>query len=99
MVATAWLAPATDPQTLQAFYRRVRPPGMWRATAAAAGADPAEPGRALRHGALSILLVAVTTYGLLVGLGTWIARPAEWLNALSWTLVGCAAVPFWWRRL
>lgn len=99
VVATAWLAPATDPQTLQAFYRRVRPPGMWRATAAAAGADPAEPGRALRHGALSILLVAVTTYGLLVGLGTWIARPAERLNALSWTLVGCAAVPFWWRRL
>src|SRR5690606_7674801 len=39
--------PPTDPATLDEFYRRARPPGLWTRTAAAAGEDPRAPRHAL----------------------------------------------------
>jgi solute:Na+ symporter, SSS family len=45
--SVALCSPPTDPAVLGEFYRRVRPPGFWARTAAAAGDDPGAPRRAL----------------------------------------------------
>ena len=43
VIVTAWLAPPTPRERLVAFYRRVRPPGMWRRTALAAEPPASTP--------------------------------------------------------
>lgn len=66
-VLVALCSPRTDPAVLAAFYRRVRPPGFWGRTAAAAGDDPRAPRRALMralgHVARGGLALYLALYG------------------------------------
>jgi Na+/proline symporter len=99
VVAAAWFAPRTDRQHLVRFYERVRPPGFWRETALAAGADPMQSRRELRQGLLSVAAAACTLYGLLIGIGRLFLRPDEWLLSGVLVAVGLLAAPAWLRRL
>jgi SSS family solute:Na+ symporter len=67
VVAAALWAPATDPAVLVAFFRRVRPPGFWGATARIAGdEDPEAPRRELRRGLRRVALTAAVIFALLI---------------------------------
>ena len=58
-----------DPATLQAFYRRIRPPGVWGPVAVACGA----PARSLPIAALrDVAMATAGVYGLLLGTGWWL---------------------------
>lgn len=101
VVATALLTPGTRPEILEAFYRRVRPPGRWRGTAARAGLDPGEPGRAFRTDAFLILAVAASLYlALIGGVRVLLPLPGE-PRAVGAVFLGVAAAlaPLWWRRV
>lgn len=90
-------------EDLKAFYLKVRPPGIWGAVALAANDDPRRPMRALAAGLGAAALCAVTVFGLLVGLGTWLVQgtPPAWLpHRGAWIALSLAlaliAIPFWW---
>jgi solute:Na+ symporter, SSS family len=99
-VASAYLAPATDPKVLQSFYRRVRPVGFWRKTAAAFGRKEPNPVRELRFQLTTLLLCAGSLFLLLTGLGRLLIPAPGILPLVSWLLVflGVVLVPIWWKR-
>ncbi|MFQ5528379.1 MAG: sodium transporter, partial [Thermoanaerobaculia bacterium] len=99
VLVVTWVTPRTEESILDAFYRRVRPPGLWRPAAERTGDDPERPARALRRGAWLVLTTAASLYLLLIGFtklllpppGSWVLAP--WI----WIALGVAVVPVWWR--
>jgi Na+/proline symporter len=100
MLAVTWLTPPTAPGALDAFYRRVRPPGLWRRTAARAGEDPGRPGRRFRRGAYLVAATGITVYLLLIGAAKLLLPPPGEPPAVAWAyvLAAGATVALWWRR-
>jgi len=103
IAASLWIAPPS-PSALRDFYLRVRPPGFWAPVAAASGADSNEPLAALARGAAATALAALTVFGLLIGLGTWLvdATPPAWFSHRgAWIALNLAfaiaAIPLWLR--
>lgn len=99
VIAAALIAPPTSRETLTAFYSRVRPPGLWRRTATAAGADPATGRREFLKDLTGMIACAVSVYAWLLG-GGWLLlhRDAVFAGIVA-ILVGIAAVPVWLRAL
>ena len=99
VVIVTLLAGETEASVLDAFYRRVRPPGAWRRTAERVGEAPAAPGRRLRRGAGLVAGTAATVYLLLAG-ATKLLFPApgdsRWV-ALALLAAGLATSGLWWR--
>jgi solute:Na+ symporter, SSS family len=98
-----WIAP-TRPHELRGFYLKVRPPGFWRPVAATISGERADPVAALLRGVGATALCALTVFGLLIGIGTWLldATPPAWLpHRGAWIALMLAAalavVPVWWR--
>jgi solute:Na+ symporter, SSS family len=100
-IATAFLTPGTDAATRVAFYRRVRPVGLWRRTAAAAGDPPHEPLHALKL-RLGWTLAAAVSLFLALGAAGRLLVPAPgtaaWLSLPMFALA-LALVPLWLRPL
>jgi len=103
VAASLWIAPV-GPAELKEFYLKVHPPGCWGAVAREAGEDPGVPARALWKGIGATLLSALTVFGLLVGLGTWLVdgtAPAWFPFRGAWIAanlgVALAAIPLWLR--
>ncbi len=101
VLAVTWLTPGTDPAVLESFYRRVRPAGLWRRTAARAGLNPGEPARAFRAGAFLVAATAASLYLVLIGATKLLlpapGSPGPW--GWIWLGIGIASVAVWWRRL
>jgi Na+/proline symporter len=99
VVAAALWLPATPEAQRVAFYRRVRPPGLWRRTARAAGDDPGAGRAELRQDLLALAGGIVSTYGWLVGFGRLLLQAEHIAWSLALVAVGCLAVPLWWPSL
>ena len=99
--ASLWVQPVSA-KSLVEFYRKVQPPGFWGAVAREAGEDQQAPLTELERGVAAVVLASVSTFCLLIGLGTWLlqATPPAWLPerkvwiALNLAL-GVALVPLW----
>jgi len=100
-VVTAFLAPATDRATLEAFYRKVRPAGPgWSAIRRKAGLAPSPD--SLPQALLAWTAGCLMVYGALFGIGSVLyGRTAI---ATFWIVVACAGaavlvrlMPQWWR--
>lgn len=100
-IAVTFVTPRTDDATLAAFYRRVRPFGLWRRTARLCGEAPDAPLRALGRPAWAVATSAVSLFTLLVGVGRLLFPPPGAAPLLTWTCiaVGLALVPVWARLL
>jgi SSS family solute:Na+ symporter len=99
VVLSALYGPATEPRRLVAFYLRVRPPGWWRLSAAAAGDASTDPLIDLRRRLAHVLACAVSTYSWLIGTADALLGTAPaWQSALV-IAIGFAAMPFWWHAL
>jgi solute:Na+ symporter, SSS family len=98
VVLAAFLMPGTEPHRLQAFYERVRPPGLWRRTAIAAGEHPLAPRRRFRAGATAIGAAAVSVYGSLVGLAQVMVARADGAT-VAMLIAAVAVAPVWIRFL
>jgi hypothetical protein len=100
VLLVTWLTPETEHSILDAFYRRVRPPGLWRRTAKRCGEDPERPGIALRRGSILVVSTALTIYLLLVGvIKLLLPAPGDgpWMGLVC-LLVGLASIGLWrWR--
>jgi solute:Na+ symporter, SSS family len=93
-VATSLFGPAEPAETLNAFYRRVRPPGFWGPIARACGEDPRSCARRLRVGVEKTVAASLALFCLLVGIGTWlVGSPAPiWLPwRAAWVAILLAA--------
>ncbi len=101
VLVVTFATPRTDESILDAFYRRVRPPGLWRAAAARTGDDPGRPARALRRGAWMVLTVAGSLYLLLIGITKLLLPPPGSWGPTPWIYIalGVAVAPLWWRKL
>ncbi len=99
VIVMAYLAPGTSQDKLVAFYRQVRPPGLWRRTAVAAGDDPGEGAAEFRRDLVGLVACAVSVYAWLVGCG-WLLLDAERvIHGVVAIAVGVAAAPIWLRAL
>jgi len=83
----------------------VHPPGWWGPVAEAAGEDARRARRALREGVGAALACALSVFGLLVGLGSWMidATPPAWFpHRGGWIaanlVLAVAVMPLWLRR-
>ncbi len=92
----------TEP--LDAFYRRVRPPGFWGPVASRCGCDPRADVLRLARGLLLTGAGALALFCALVGAGTWLfGSPAPvwfpwrtaWITANLALAVGLGAVVWW----
>ncbi len=84
-VVVALLVGPESPETLRAFYQRVRPPGFWGPVAEEIGAS-AKLGRVrLYRGLRAMATWTVAVFSLLVGFGSWIADspPPSWFPSQS----------------
>ena len=100
VLVVTWLTPATESGVLEAFYRKVRPPGLWRRTARRIGEEAAAPGRRFRRGAFLLFATALTVYLLLIGaVKVLLPAPGEagWLGWLA-LVAGAASSALWWRE-
>lgn len=99
VVVTAYVGPATDRARLVEFFRRVEPPGWWPETARAAGLDPSAPRRDLARDFGWVAAAAASVYLWLVGIGRLMTQPDGTVLSVVLIVIGCAAVPVWWRGL
>jgi len=99
VVTMAYLAPGTDQDKLVAFYRQVRPPGLWRSTASAAGDDPREGAAEFRRDLVGLVACAVSVYAWLVGCGWLLLDADRVIHGVIAIVVGIAATPIWLRAL
>jgi Na+/proline symporter len=90
---------ATRPERvelLDAFYERVRPPGFW---------ETRDARTALARGGIGVLAAAVTLYGSLLGLATWMLGAPAPLGLPNGVFVAlclmlaAACAPVWLREL
>jgi Na+/proline symporter len=99
VMAAALLAPPTDARVLDAFYRRVRPPGFWRETALRVGDTPDAARARLWSGLTATLFAALTVYLVLGGaVAVMLRLPGEAVWP-AWTAIvaGALLMPLWWR--
>jgi Na+/proline symporter len=99
MIAAAFLMPGTSTEKLVSFYRRVRPPGLWRSTAEAAGEDVTAARSEFRGDLIGLLACAISVYCWLTGFGRLLLQSSPlWLSVLL-VLIGFAAIPIWLKSL
>lgn len=95
-IAGSLLSSPESTEQLDAFYRRVRPPGFWGRRAAR---------RSLMNGLVAAGAAAITLYASLIGLGTWlVGAPPLVVGSRPVFIGGClaaaiAATPVWLRAL
>jgi len=99
--ASLWTA-AAEASSLRAFYLKVRPPGFWGPVAREAGMDARAPLVQRARGLGATALCAVTVFGLLIGIGTWLVEatpPARLPHRGTWIAlnigVALAVIPLW----
>ncbi len=91
----AWLGPATRPEILAEFARRVGPPGWWP------GKGEERPLRALARRLGVTVLITASLFLALAGSVRLLAPLPGGSGVWPWWALGCGAllVPFWWRAL
>ncbi len=107
-IGVTFITPATPAKTLEAFYRQVRPMGLWtktsRAVVAEAGLDADQicerPVARLLSGLRTTMLAAVSVFAMLIGLGKIFVRPPDEpiLWALLFVAISLLFIPLWWRQ-
>ncbi|MBE7373724.1 sodium:solute symporter family protein [Pseudomonas lopnurensis] len=96
-VLVSFVTPATDEETLDRFYRQVRPFGFWGRTAARCGVTRAASLKALGSRLFAVALTAVSVYALLFGVGRLLFPHPHGDPWLAWSCVavGLALLPVW----
>jgi hypothetical protein len=97
-VAAALLLPATDPATLDAFYKTVRPAGWWPATARRAGDSAHAPLVRALSSVAKAGACAASLFLALVGLGQWllpVPGSSAW-GAAALVAASVIVTPLWW---
>lgn len=91
----------TDAETLDAFYRRVRPVGWWRRTAARVGNDPGAPTRRFVRDVASTLICAISLFLCLYAVSRLLIPHPEvgTLWPVAALIAGVALVPLWLGRI
>jgi Na+/proline symporter len=99
-VAACLIFGPEHPDSLERFYRRVRPPGFWGPVASRCDAGADEGRRRLLLGAAAVIAAALSIFCLLTALGSWIARspvPLSGVSRRAWIvvvlLVGLVLIP------
>jgi len=98
-ISVTFFTPRTDKSVLIQFYTKVRPFGFWKQTAALAGDDPYAPTKRLARALRTTMLVSVSLFLMLVGVGKLLIRTPD--ETLAWPLIYIAVaagiLPLWWR--
>jgi solute:Na+ symporter, SSS family len=100
-VGITFVTPATSPEVLAEFYRRVRPGGFWARTAASLGEDPALARGRLGDSLMTTALAAASLFLALYGFGRLLLHLPHMALWPAWLalVVSAGLIPFWWRRV
>lgn len=101
VIAVTLTTPRTDDSLLAEFYKRTRPPGFWKVSAARLGLDTAFPVSALKRGIYLAATTSLSIYLLLYGFSRLLLPlPGQSLApAIAAVILGLASIGLWWRRL
>jgi len=89
--------------TIEAFYKKVRPPGFWGPVAVSCGDDPGEAKRELGRNLGATFAAAFSVFAFIVGFGTWLlhAPGPQLMPRALWIglniAVGFGLIAVWWR--
>ena len=99
-IGVTFFTRSTDENVLVEFYKRVKPAGFWRKTAASAGDDPRVPIKNLTKEVKAIFLTAVSLFLMLIGVGKLlIPSPGQSiLVPLAYIIVAILFIPLWWGK-
>jgi Na+/proline symporter len=100
-IGVTFLTPKTTQDTLQNFYKIVKPQGFWRKTATSLGDDPSTPSKKLSFSLRDTLITCMSLYALLIGLGKLMFRSSGepiWIPII-FLIVGLALVPAWYKAV
>ena len=97
-IGVTFITPATPAETLKAFYRKVRPMGLWTRTSRAVALDGDQPVRRLAIGLRTTIFAAVSAFAMLIGLGKLFVRPPgeSLLWAFAFIALSLLVIPMWW---
>lgn len=100
-ILVTFFTPATDDKTLQRFYKRVRPFGLWQRSSRAIGDASSAPLYALGERLGAVAVTAISLFALLVGVGRLLFPPPGSGPLFTWICIGLGLVliPFWLRML
>ncbi|MFQ5627645.1 MAG: sodium:solute symporter family protein [bacterium] len=98
-IAVTYFTPRTDENILVQFYKRVKPAGFWRNTAALAGAEPGQSAKTLWQESKTTLLASLSLFLMLVGVGKLLIRSPVESSLWAWIflIAAFALIPLWWR--
>lgn len=101
MLTVTWLTPPTEASVIGEFYRRVKPPGLWRRTARAVGDEPSRPLAKARRGVWLVLTTGASVFLALIGATQWMLPAPDTAAWEPWAyFLGAAlAAPLWWGRV
>ena len=98
VVTLSLLTPATAPDVLDTFYRRVRPVGFWSETAIRVGDKPDEPYKRLIFALRATLLCAASLYLILIACVRFLfPMPGSVFFAVFAFAFGLLLIPIWLR--
>ena len=99
-IGVTFFTRSTDENVLVEFYKRVKPAGFWKKTAASAGDDPRVPIKNLIKEVKAIFLTAVSLFLMLIGVGKLlIPSPGQSiLVPLAYIIVAILFIPLWWGK-
>ncbi len=100
VIAVTLLTRPTSEETLEAFYKRVKPPGFWARTARRTGEDSAAAYKKLKNGLFLTITASLSIYLLLIGAGKLLFHCGDASLVYSWIYVslGIISIPIWWRK-
>lgn len=89
--------PCDDTQTLDRFYRKVRPFGFWGRTASRCGVTRRESLKALGARLFAVAVTALSVYTLLIGVGRLLFPQPDGSPMLAWicVVIGLVLMPVW----
>ena len=98
-IGITYVTPGTADDVLNRFYQQVRPMGFWSNTARRMGDPPQLPVRQLGQALKITLLLALSVFLTLIGLGKLMMRLPGESSLWAWTALGIAVglIPLWWR--
>jgi hypothetical protein len=96
-ILVSYVTPPTDQQTLDRFYRRVRPFGFWGKTATRCGVTRRDSIKALGARLFAVVVTALSVFTLLIGVGRLLFPQPGGSALLAWICiaVGLALMPVW----
>lgn len=100
-ILVTYITPATDEETMDKFYKKVKPQGFWKVTSVRNGDQANASVKRLRSSLFQTSITAISLFSLLVGFGKLMFRPSTegYGLVIILLIIGIGLIPIWWKNM